>query len=216
MAMRWIVRIGALLFVLWAAYVVSPYVAAWRLAVAVQQRDIEGIKARVNVRAVRTSLAKQIVAMYLLATGEGRASDLTARQLAAAAAEIADPLLAQLLSPEALLDLLDDGWPQSILSDAPAPAPEGNPAAPPTAAQDKPAGAGLGSGLSWRDMATMVDTRGFHKFALTVPGIAGPAARVRLTFHFDRWMWRVYEIEIPETLARRLAEELRKRLGHKP
>jgi hypothetical protein len=39
------------------------------------------------------------------------------------------------------------------------------------------------------------------------PSAAGNIAQVREL---------LYEIEIPETLARRLAEELRKRLGHKP
>jgi hypothetical protein len=40
--------------------------------------------------------------------------------------------------------------------------------------------------------------------------------RVRLEFQFSGWSWRLYGIEIPDTLARRLADELRKRIGRKP
>ena len=212
--MRWTVRIAALLFVFWAGYVVSPYVAAWRLAAAVQARDLESIRARVNVRAVQTSLAKQIVAVYLVETAEGRPSEAAARQLAVAAVDIAGPLLVQLLAPETLLDLLDDGWPQSIVSDPPPPGSEPEPPGP--GAPGTPRRAGLGSGLGWRDMLTMVDTRGFRKFSLTVPGLAGGLSRVRLSFRLEGWTWRLTEIEVPEALARRLAEELRRRLGRKP
>ena len=81
--MRWTVRIAALLFVLWAFYVVSPYVAAWRLAAAVQARDLESIRARVNVRAVQTSLARQIVAVHGLSPDRLKAIGFGRRELAA-------------------------------------------------------------------------------------------------------------------------------------
>src|SRR3954452_13163061 len=135
--MRWTIRIGAALALLWVAYAVSPYIAAYRLAAAVQARDVEAIRARVDFRALRLSLAKQILAIYLTTTGDGGTSEAAARQLATAAVEIAEPLMAQLLSPEVLLDLLDDGWPQSIVAEKPADAPApGRAAAPePEAAQ---------------------------------------------------------------------------------
>ena len=222
--MRWTIRIGAALALLWAVYAASPYVAAYRLAIAVQARDVEALKARVNFRAVRTSLARQILAVYLSTTaGQGDASEMAARQLAAAAINIAEPLIAQLLSPEVLIDLLDDGWPQTVVperapdaSDAPASG-SASETLPPVQPSAKVSRTGLGSPrLTWRDLFTMVDTRGFRKFYLTLPGAHGAASRVRLYFRFGPWSWWLYGIEIPDALARRLANELRKRVGHKP
>src|SRR5215212_9253498 len=218
--MRWTIRIGAALILLWVAYAVSPYVASYRLAAAVQARDVEAIKARVNFRAVRLSLAKQILAVYLTTTGDGGASEAAARQLATAAVEIAEPLMAQLLSPEVLVDLLDDGWPQSIVAEKPADAPASGTAVAPAPEARQPTGTarvGLGSPqLTWREVLTMVDTRGFRKFYLTLPGALGPEMRVRLYFRFGPWFWRLYGVELPDVLARRLADELRKRIGRRP
>ena len=220
--MRWAIRVGAALAFLWAMYAVSPYVAAYRLATAVKARDSEAVKARVNFRAVRTSLAKQILVIYLSTTSDSGAPDTTARQLAAATSDIAGPLMARLLSPEVLIDLLDDGWPQMLVPerapevpDAPVSgsAPENTPPVqPPT----KVPQTGLGSPrLTWRDLFFMVDMRGFRRFYLTVPGAYGAASRVQLDFHFDPWTWRLYGIEIPDALARRLANDLRRRISRK-
>ena len=116
--------------------------------------------------------------------------------------------MAQLLSPEVLIDLLDDGWPQSIVAESPPEA--GRPSA-------KEARIGLGSPrMTWRDLFTLVETRGFHKFYLTLPGALGPESRVRLYFRFGPWFWRLYGVELPDVLARRLADELRKRIGRRP
>ena len=88
--MRWTIRIGTALALLWAVYAISPYFAAYRLVTAVQARDVEALKERVNFHAVRTSLAQQILAVYFSATGEGNVSEAAARQLASVAAEEAD------------------------------------------------------------------------------------------------------------------------------
>ena len=219
--MRWTIRIGAALVLLWAVYAMSPYVAAYRLATAVQARDVEALKACVNFRAVRISLAKQILAVYLSTAGDEGASETAARQLAAAAIDMAEPLMAQLLSPEVLVDLLDDGWPQSVVSES-APkapdAPEGrSETSSPVQPSTKPPRMSLGlQQLTWRDLFIMADTRGFRKFYVTFPGAHGAASRVRLFFRFGPWSWRLYGIEISDALARRLAEELRRRLGRKP
>ena len=169
--MRWTIRIGTALALLWAVYAISPYFAAYRLVTAVQARDVEALKERVNFHAVRISLAQQILAVYFSATGEGNVSEAAARQLASVAAEVAEPLIAQLLSPEVLVDLLDDGWPQSVVSErAPQtpdePAPEGrSETSPPSWPQSKDSRVGLGSPqLTWRDLLTMVDMRGFRRF----------------------------------------------------
>ena len=76
---------------------------------------------------------------------------------------------------------------------------------------------GLGSPqLTWRDLLTMVDMRGFRRFYLTFPGVHGAASRIRLFFRFRPWSWRLDGIEIPDALTRRFTEELRKRVGRMP
>ena len=77
--MRWTIRVGAALAALWAAYAVSPYIAAYRLTTAVQARDVEALKIRINFRAVRTSLAKQILAYYASTTGDSGVSEAAKR-----------------------------------------------------------------------------------------------------------------------------------------
>ena len=220
--MRWTIRLGAAFALLWVVYAVSPYMAAYRLATAVQARDVEALRERINFRAVRISLAKQILAVYLSTNGEGGASEAAARQLAATAIDMAEPLMAQLLSPEVLVDLLDDGWPQTILSEKAPSTPNALPAEDPletsssAGPQTKASRMSLGSPqLTWRDLFTMVDTRGFRKFYLMVPGAQGAASRIRLYFRFGPWFWRLYGIDLPDVLSRRLAEELRKRVGRK-
>jgi Protein of unknown function (DUF2939) len=72
--MCWAGRILLALILIWAVYFVSPYVSLYGLAKAVEARDTAAIERRVNFRAVRVSVAKQIIPAYLAATG--RESDL--------------------------------------------------------------------------------------------------------------------------------------------
>ena len=59
--MRWVVRIGAVLGLVWTVYCVSPYVALYRLARAVEARDPEAVRRRINGQALRVSLTRQAV-----------------------------------------------------------------------------------------------------------------------------------------------------------
>src|SRR4051812_45652575 len=105
--MRWIVRLLVVLAVAWAGYVVSPYYALYDLARAVDQRNIEAIKERVNFSAVRISLSRQLVTAYLIATG--RESELKSQNrglVVAAGGTLAAPLLAEYVSAEAFADFL--------------------------------------------------------------------------------------------------------------
>lgn len=217
--MAWTIRIAAAVALLWGIYAASPYVAAYRLARAVQARESEAIQARVNFRSVRLSLAKQILAAYLVSSGEGSGSDAMARAAAVAAVDVAEPLLAQLLSPELLIDLLDDGWPQTLVPEktlgAPAASASGSAAGTISPAEAQSASrVGLGSPrFSWSHLFFMVDMRGFRRFNLLIPSARGSVSHLQLQFRFEPWRWRLVGIEIPSELALRLAGELRNRIG---
>src|SRR5918993_1272786 len=109
--MRWTFRISFLLLLGWAIFVVSPFVALYDLSKAVQAKDVGRITERINFSALRTSLARQIFGEYL------KTQDISERdrQLAAQAGAAAlNPVLEELLTPQALIDLLEDGQLQQI------------------------------------------------------------------------------------------------------
>ena len=63
--MRWTLRISFLLFLAWAIFMVSPFVALYDLSKAIEARDMDRITERVNFNALRVSLARQILGEYL-------------------------------------------------------------------------------------------------------------------------------------------------------
>src|SRR4051812_21207423 len=108
--MRWFLRSLVALFVVWAIYLVSPYVAFYRLAKAVEAKDLAAIKERVNFRAVRISLSRQIVSAYAKATGTDTAAGSPVGQIAVSAGTaVVDPVIAPYVTPEAIIDLLTKG-----------------------------------------------------------------------------------------------------------
>jgi Protein of unknown function (DUF2939) len=120
--MRMTLSISAALVALWLAYAVSPFVGVYRLVGAIEQRDVAALSARVDFPAVRGSLAGQVARMYLKITGKagepGKLIDQLSQQLAAGvAASIADQVVADLVSPHGLLDLLRTGGPRGIASE---------------------------------------------------------------------------------------------------
>jgi hypothetical protein len=80
--MRWALRIGAGLILAWLVFLASPFVALHGLGRAVETRDVEAVRARVNFRALRLSLLKQVIGAYL-DERVGRALGPAERQLAA-------------------------------------------------------------------------------------------------------------------------------------
>lgn len=192
--MRWTFRIGLALLAAWAAFTLSPYVALYGLAKAVEARDLDGIRERVNFRAVRISVARQIVSDYLISVGRGRELSAQDRSLATGVgATIADPLVSRLVTPEAMLDLLDNGWPEGVVAGAP---PD------------------LGGGLSaaafkdaWQVFWSS-ETRGFRVVRVPVPPSKPPEEQFRLQLRFQNFAWRLTGVELPLAVRQRLVKEL--------
>src|SRR3954467_9289877 len=62
--MRWFIRSLVALALLWAVYLLSPYVALYNLAKALEARDVPVIEEGVDFPALSLSLARQIAAAY--------------------------------------------------------------------------------------------------------------------------------------------------------
>jgi hypothetical protein len=190
--MRWVGRIAIALILIWAAYFVSPYVSLYGLATAIDARDVAAIERRVNFRAVRVSVARQLIPAYLAATG--RESELKGARgdaVVGIGASIADPLLAQYLSPAALAGFLND----------PAFAPGGGaPAGPGRIGMDSVRDA-------WRLFAG-AQTRGFRAVSFAVPVDRPADQQFRLQMRVRGLGWRLVGIELPKPVLQRLVQEL--------
>src|SRR5437588_6026439 len=114
--MRWAIRTIVIVAVLWVAHAAWPFFALYDLVNAIQNRDSAAVARRVNFAGVRQSLTEQIVVSYLQLSGKDARLGQFGRGMAVAAVTaVADPIVAKLLSAEALVDLLRSGWPASAL-----------------------------------------------------------------------------------------------------
>src|SRR5260370_5524704 len=101
--------------ILWLGYAAGPLFAVYRLVDAIQARDMASLTERVDFRALRTSLTAQIVRTYLRITGKaGRPGSLLEQFAVGVGTSIAAPMVAKLISPEGLLDLLQNGRPPNM------------------------------------------------------------------------------------------------------
>src|ERR1700693_4733344 len=109
--------IAAAIFI---SYSIWPFVGVYGLLQAVQTRDMAEINARVDFKELRRSLTEQLVRTYLRLTGKDKNLNSFAQNLVIGAiATVADPIVAKMVSPEALADLLQNGWPTSVVPDRP-------------------------------------------------------------------------------------------------
>ena len=192
--MRWTIGIGTIALVLWLAYSVWPFFAVYRLASAVQARDVAAVNELVNFPALRGSLTRQIARTYLRITGKiGQPGSILEQFAVGVGASVADPIVAKLISPDALLDLLQNGRPAGVFSD------------------NVPSIQGLSSdalGNVWR--AYTNSELGIARFFITVPVDKQPEESFRLGFCLTGWRWKLCSAELPEQLQLRLAQEISK------
>lgn len=201
--MRWTLRIGAALALAWLLFLASPFVALHSLGRAVAARDVEAVRERVNFRALRFSLMRQVLNVYLDERG-GRSVGTAERQLAVdAGATVADPIVSQLLTPEAVIELLNGGWPREGGG--------GEAASPDDRAAGPPGGIARAMrvsspGRAWR-LFRQSELRGFRNMLIRLPPDASADSQVRLRLRLVRTTWRLVGIELPEAPLRRLVRE---------
>ncbi len=106
---RWLVIVGVVV-VLGLGYWVWPLVGAAQLARTARSGDAGQVFDRVDVDALRRSLARQIATAYLDVSGKGKKMGAFGRSVAGAAVTtVADPYVAELLTPDNVMALLSKG-----------------------------------------------------------------------------------------------------------
>jgi hypothetical protein len=186
--MRWTLRISFLLLLAWAIFLVSPFVALYDLSKAVQAKDIERITERVNFNALRVSLAHQILGEFLKTQNIGGLDEQVA---AKAGTATLNPVLEELITPQAVIDLLDDGQLQQATAGGSAPLIRLEPGS---------------LGKLWRTFI-LSESQGFRAISIPVPVDEPKDKQFKVTMRLSGTTWRLTGIDLPAPLR----EELIKR-----
>jgi hypothetical protein len=173
----------ALLTLAWTAW---PLFALYDLSRAVRTADAAAMERRVDFPALRRSLGVQLGQTYARLTGQ-RPDGL----IVATAGSVVDPLVARLIAPDVLTDLLRHGWPKTLI------------AAPPPVI-DAPNLQTLGD--VWR--LYIASDYGIGRFRLGLPLSATAERQYRLHLDLRNWRWRLAGLDLPRDLQERLAREL--------
>lgn len=200
--MRWW-SIPILLALGWFTFTLTPFWALYGLAGAVAAGDAGYIERHVNFRTLRLSLVRQSAAA--VRTGEDAAPGGEPRgrqRLAEAAVALAVPLAETLVTPQTVIDLLDDGWPQSF------------DARPDVSARGADAASASAPGLRIDRLSRLLpyylqsEMRGFRTVVIGVPPDAPRAQQFRVRLRLRGWVWRLVDIELTEELRDRIAQKL--------
>jgi hypothetical protein len=185
--MKWTIRIGALLAILLALYTVWPFWGLYQLARAVQTRDAAAVEERVDFPELRLSLTSQIVRAYLKLMGRDSGGAVSSFA-AGLGTSIADPIVAKLLNPEALIQLLGSSQPSGTGT---------------AVRLDQLSLQDLGS--LWQLYANSEYSG--RNFYVSVP--SGAAAEpYRLHLRLSRMQWKLAGLELPAAVSMRLAQEI--------
>lgn len=199
--MRWFLGVVLALFVAWAGFLASPYVALWSLATAIDEGDLQAFSAHVNAYSMRLSLVRQIASEEIKANGRPAQTASAAEQQLSAGAVLllADPLIQQVLKPATLFDLLRGAMAGRAPVDA--------------------AVSGKAARLQVSHFSQILGAsrwRGFRNVYFTLP-TDGPAdQRFRLQMRISRMTWRVVALDLPPDLARSLSQDLAGRMRADP
>ena len=190
--MRWAARVSLVFLLLVAAYTVWPFLDLYRIAKAIERRDVVGLSEQIDLRSLHASINRQVAAAYLRLSGkEASLGRLGSHVAVGVAASLAQPAMADHASTERLLDLLADGWPREALT-----------------------------GSSGKRIALMPRTLGtvwrlyanseysLQNFYVSVPVAVPPLQRFRLRLRLIQWTWKLVEVQMPEEFRLRLANEL--------
>lgn len=185
--MRWAISTTVLLVFLLAVYIASPLIALYRIGSAVEARDAAALAERIDFPSVRRSFTNQIVATYRELTGKQLPLNAMARRLTVS---VADPIVARLMTINALLDLLGKGEVGKKVKVSIDRAPL------------------TSSSLDdlWR-LWLNSDYLG-RTFYIYLPPEGPRADQFRMKLRLSNWYWRVVSIELPDELTKKLAREL--------
>ena len=189
--MRWFVGLVLALLVGWGVYIVSPYWALRQLATAIETGNVAELERRVNFRALRHSVTRQVATELAAADRTGTLSARDAQLAIGAVTAAAEPLVEQMLTGRGLVALLRRAPDTGGDADE----------RPPfhAAAPSRDRIAELLSASSWR---------GFRNVYFTLPPGAPREGRYRLQLRLGRLQWRLVSVELPVDMRRRFMRTL--------
>nr|USU33288.1 DUF2939 domain-containing protein [Methylobacterium sp. OTU13CASTA1] len=199
--MRWW-SIPVVLALCWFVFTLTPFWALYDLARAVQAHDVAYIERHVNFRTLRLSVIRQAAAAAQARGETGGAEPRERQRVTDALVALAIPIAESLVTPQTVVDLLDDGWPQSI------------DLGPPEPRQGDTPGDLRKPGLHAEGFRRLVpfylssEMRGFRTVVIPVPPDETRDRRFRLRLRLRGWTWRLVDIELPEELRERIAQKL--------
>ena len=182
------------LILIWVGYMAWPLYDLYRVARAIERRDIETVARHVDFHRTRQSFTQQIVQSYLQRTG-ARVGPL----VQGAAVSIADPLVEKMISRDALAELLRVGWPVGALPDRPHET----------------------MGLSVQSLGTLWDVfdsseYGIGRYEVSVPVTFPKERALGLQFRLAGWRWRLSGVELPQHILVPLTDEIIKQTKPNP
>ncbi|WP_313898813.1 DUF2939 domain-containing protein [Methylobacterium sp. E-045] len=196
------------LFLTWFVFTLTPFWMLYDLASAVQARDVGYVERHVNFRILRQSMIRQISTAASQPRGEPGAEVELSRdrqRLIEAAAALAEPLTESLVTAQSVIDLLDDGIPQSL---------DIGPLSGDGTGSDSERKIGVPAGLRIDTISRLIpyylssEMRGFRTIVIAVPPEASRSQRFRLRLRLRGWSWRLVEIELPNDLRNRIASKV--------
>ncbi|MCJ2039600.1 DUF2939 domain-containing protein [Methylobacterium sp. J-059] len=184
----------------WFAFTLTPLWTLYDFARAVRAHDVAFVQQHANFRTLRLSLVRQTTAALRSASDNDPTLDAKDRQrLNEAAVGVALALAESMVTPETVLDLLDDGWPQSL----DIPRPEGV----------KPSGLRLDRIGRVFPFWIASEMRGFRTAVIAIPPDAPRAQQLRVRLRLRGWTWRLVDIEVAEALRDQMAQRLGRTLA---
>ena len=200
---RWVWIVGTLVIIGLACWA-WPLISAARLAQAAQTGNTADVVDRVDTDRLRRSLARQIATAYLDATGRGKKIGSFGRSIAGAAiTTVADPYVAELLTPENLTALLAHGRVNEVRLGQQTVAVKG----------DIPTFAGLLNG-NWLSLVTGSYFDQITDFVIPVDGGHGADDQYGVHMHLDGVTWKLGGLDLPATLVAEMARSIL--AGEKP
>jgi hypothetical protein len=182
--MRKTIVVLLVLLLVFGAGAIWPFTALFDIATKAGAGDAVGVSERIDFAA----LTAQIINAYIRLSGIKVApGGITA----AVAGSVADPLVAKLISPEALIDLLRNGWPSAVLPERP------------------PGLAAISSASFGNWWALFANSEyGLSGFSVALPVEKPVAQQFRVYLALSRQGWKLSGLDLPEEIVTKLTEQL--------
>ncbi|KAA0122734.1 DUF2939 domain-containing protein [Methylobacterium sp. P1-11] len=197
--MRWL-AVPLALALAWLAFTMSPLWSLYDLAQAVRRHDAAYVESHVNFRTLRLSLVRQITAAMRMASESDPDLEPRDRQrLNDAAYGLALALAETMVTPETVIDLLANGWPDKLDVERPAGA--------------RPEGLAIRSLGRLMSYYAALEMRGFRAVVIPIPPEASRAERTRIRLRLRGLSWRLVDIEMADVLREQIAAKLSRALA---